>query len=261
MDATADVVVASLLGGLSLVLFAWLGNSAEGGAVGRLNIGDHKLDFTKSFATNVGFVTGVVSAAIGAKILPAASEVTSTTASAATSTATNTSTATSSVPPHVLISSSGYTSLSILFLLLLGVAPFAYKALQAVVPPAKSQHGAAAGKSHATADGSGHGGGWAFLFACFLTLWGVIGELVIVGLIFYEARYDQSPSQPAVALSAVIPVWVVIAAALIMLYGYAVGTIRTIIHRSGPEGHVRKQERAHKPLAAEEETGPQWTVL
>lgn|GEM_PF-2358138 len=41
-----------------------------------------------------------------------------------------------------------------------------------------------------------------------------------------------TPPQPPLALGAVIPVWVVLGAALIMLCFYAVGTIGAIIQRS-----------------------------
>jgi hypothetical protein len=242
VSATTGVAVASLLASMALVAFAWLTSAVPPGEVLRLDAGSHQFDFSKSFASNVGVFSAIVNAVLAAKILPVESKST-------------------------LISSAGYTALSVLFALLVAVAPLAYAALRmGAHPPASGEQDSVGDHSRAggAPEEARSGRGWALLVACFLTLWGVVGELVIVGLTFYEAQHDQLP----LALGAVAPVWAMIAAALVLVSRYSAGTIEAIVERSTPlrkDGGTQPERAAAevrpRPAAAMNVPSRRWTML
>jgi hypothetical protein len=54
-----------------------------------------------------------------------------------------------------------------------------------------------------------------------VTLWGVLGELATIGLVLYEA--DHGKKLPA---GAVVPIWIVIGTALVLVSMYGLETVR-----------------------------------
>jgi hypothetical protein len=213
------LVVASLLAGFALVLFAWLISSVPWSAVLTLDTGTHKLDFSKSFASNLTIFAAVLSTALAAKVLPSQSPV-------------------AAPPSDVVMSAGSYTALSVLFGFLVVAAPFVYAALRAGPDPQKGKRG--------------HG--WAFLVACWFTVWGAIGELATLGLIFYEARH----AQPALPPGAVIPVWAVLGVAVVLVGYYSVRTIDVIIKRSSTPD---TKKAGGEMVFADMEQRPKWTAL
>ncbi len=245
MSTTAWVVLASLLAGLAVVLVAWLGAPPEGSSrkerartLPTADVGRLDFDFSKSFASNLTVVGAILTAVLGAKVLP--SQL-------------------ATPKPDVVMSQNGYTSLSLLFALLVVVAPFVYVALRAgVVGP----------------DGlpKGSGRGWAFLLASWLTVWGAIGQMATVGLVFYEGKHAGTLLE-----STVIPVWAVLGCALVLVAYYAVKVIDQNIEQSTPK--PAKEAAPQKKAAGAPEEGelalgvesvdlvtlgkptPRWTVL
>jgi hypothetical protein len=68
------------------------------------------------------------------------------------------------------------------------------------------------------------GRGGAFLAASWVALSAVIGQLVTVGLVFYEAKHAQ-----VLPLGAVIPVWLALGVALVLTAYNGVRTIMLLI--------------------------------
>jgi hypothetical protein len=153
-------------------------------------------DFSKSWASNLTAVGAVVAAVLSASILPENTRY---------------------------ISSDGYTILSLEFGIMVVVAPFVYSATQL----AKVQKGKEpAYKGHV----------WAFLIACVVTLWGVIGELGTSGLIFVEI--EKAGSLPShVAILGVT----LIAVTFFLIWRYSSTTIGAIVES---QGYLKQRRRA-----------------
>lgn len=190
MSAITSIVVASFAASLALVALAWLYTRERPSVLGHA-VGPVDWDFSKSWASNLTVVGGILGTTISVKMFPATPVVTS---------------------------QNGYISLSLLFALLVVVAPFVYAALQIGTDDAK-------GTPHF------RGRGWSLLVACCVTVWGVIGQLGTLGLVFYELQHAH-----VFALGAVIPVWAVIGAALVLIARYTAMIIRLIIKASVPPG-------------------------
>src|SRR5262249_35260574 len=107
----------------------------------------------------------------------------------------------------VVVSPNGYTALSLLFGSLVVLAPLLFTALRVGKPDPKAPQYI--------------GRGFAFLVASSVTLWAVLGELATVGLVLYEAQHAK-----ALALGAVIPLWITIGAAMTLVAVYGFRTIR-----------------------------------
>jgi hypothetical protein len=214
VSAVSDLLIASLLAGLSLVAVAWLLSSAGWTEMIELDAGPHTLDFSKSFASNLTIFGAVVGQVLTAKLLPSQSSV--------------------NVPPKDVVMLAGdYTSLTLLFGLLVVVSPFVYAALRAGLPPPPPDEDdsiPAGGKGAGHAASGRSGRGWAFLIACWLTLWGVIGEIAVLGLLFYEGRHAVPPVAPGIAYG----VWAALGITLVLVAYYAVQTIEVIVKRSLP---------------------------
>jgi len=212
-------VLASLLAGFALVVFAWLISSVPWSAVLTLDAGTHELDFSKSFASNLTIFAAILSTALSAKVLPSQSAV-------------------AAPPSDIVMPAGSYTALSVLFGFLVVAAPFVYAALRAGPDPQTGKQG--------------HG--WAFLLACGFTVWGALGELATLGLIFYEARH----AQPALPSGAVIPVWAVLGVAIVLVGYYSVRTIDVIIERSSTPD---TQKSGGDVLFADVQQRAAWTAL
>ncbi len=158
----------------------------------RKKIGGPSWDFSKSWASNVTVVGAILGTVLSAKVLPA--------------------------NPTVVASPNGYTALSLLFGALVVLAPLVFVALRSGNPSTTNQ----------TVEGRG----WTFLLATAVSLWGVVGELVTVGLVLYEAQNGGT-----LPLGAVTPMWCVIGAALVLVGVYGFRSVRaTPAHL--PEWHL-----------------------
>jgi len=211
------IVVFSLVAGLALVAYAWYLTGGSGAALTKVLPGGSKWDFTKSWGSNLTLVGAILGTTLSSKVFPSATVV--------------------------LASPNDYISLSLLFLILVVVAPFVNNALLL------------------RQDLSGEndlGRGWAVLAACALTLWGVIGQLGTVGLVFYEAKRAH-----AIAPGAVVLVWVVIGAALVLVVPYATETIAVIV-KAETRRPARRRAWAIECLALYQPAAPRssgWSVL
>ena len=204
MSTVTIVVVSSLLAGLVLVALPWLASheplSVLGASIGPLN-----WDFSTSWGSNLTVVGAILGTVLSANILPGAT---------------------------VLASADGYTSLSLLFGVLVVLAPFVFTALRT---------------GTATTHGPEYQGlGVGFLLACWVTLWGVTGELVTVGLVFYEAQHAH-----VLALGAVLPAWIALGAGLALTAYYALLTIWLTL-ASGSASAATNRAVGHDGLAAPE---------
>ena len=115
----------------------------------------------------------------------------------------------------VVVSANGYTALSLLFGALVVLAPLLFVASRSGKPDAK-------GPVY-----TGHG--WAFLLASLVTLWGVIGQLVTVGLVLYEAQHATT-----LARGAVFPIWCVLGLALLLVSVYGLQSVRLTLAKALP---------------------------
>lgn len=182
MSALTAFVLASLVAALSLVVIGWLLCGGPQAALTK-SVGGPSWDISKSWGSNVTVVGAVVNTVLAAKVLPTKT---------------------------VLISSSGYTALSLLFGALIVVAPLVFTALR---------------KSPVSATGSDvEGWGVSFMLSTWMTLWGVVGELVTAGLVLYEA--ERGNTIPA---GGVVPMWCVIGLALVLVGTYGFRTVRATI--------------------------------
>jgi hypothetical protein len=193
VDAVSAVVVSSLLAGLGLVVGGWVMSKDWRLALGSVSK-NVKWDFSKSWASNLTVFGGVLTAVFAAKILPDQAAV-----------------GTTAITP-VFATAAGYTSLSLLFSILIVFAPFVFVAIRSIPSGA-----------------NGYGRGAGLLAACWLTLWAVVGELTTVGLIFYEAFHGQT-----VSLGVAIAVWIVLGAGVTLLPFYALASIKALLVQKAP---------------------------
>lgn len=187
MSTVTSVLVASLAASFALVVVAWRRDRDPRRVLG-LDVDDLTWDFSKSWGSNLTLVGAVLSTVLAAKILPMS----------------QTTPATSKT---VLATPDDYTALGLVFGILVVLAPFVFVALRK-------------GDLNSKGKAEYHGFGWTFLLASFVTLAGVIGELVTVGLLFFEAHHGK-----VIALGVVIPVWIALGAGLALAFWYAFKTI------------------------------------
>ena len=181
MGSVTSIVVYALVASVALVACGWLASGQPRSALTKGVPGRVGWDFSKSWASNFTVIGAILGTTLSAQILPSTTVV--------------------------LPSPKDYTSLSLLFAVLVVVAPFVYSGLLF------------------TSDASGtQGQCWELLVACSLTLWGVIGELGTVGLVFYEAQHAHGLAQ-----GAVVPLWIVLGAAIALTAPYAIRTIKLLV--------------------------------
>jgi len=196
VGAVTSIVVYALVASVALVACGWLASGQPRSELTHRVPGPVGWDFSTSWASNFTVVGAILGTTLSAQILPSTTVV--------------------------LPSPNDYTSLSLLFAVLVVVAPFVYSGLLL------------------TSDASGtQGQCWELLVACSLTLWGVIGELGTVGLVFYEAQHAHELAQ-----GAVVPLWIVLGAAIALTAPYAIRTIKLLV------GSPAKGARAFVAAAA-----------
>jgi hypothetical protein len=183
VSAATSLVLATLGAGLALTAAGWLTCGAIRAAL-TTAIGDTSWDFSKSWASNITVVGAILGTVLSAKILP--------------------------TTPTVVVSPNGYTALSLLFGLLVVVAPLLFTALRSGTPDPK-------GPKY-------QGYGWGFLLSSCVTLWAVIGELATVGLVLYEAQHGNT-----LARGAVIPMWAALGSAIVLISIYGLKTVQVTV--------------------------------
>jgi hypothetical protein len=186
-------------------------------------------DFSTSWASNITVVGAVLGTVLSASVLPHETHY---------------------------ISKDGYTILNLLFGIIVVAAPFVFSATRiAKVTPG------AVPKFKGLVLG--------FLAACLFTLWGVLGELATVGLIFREIQLAGSfPSSVVYLLYGLLVI------AIVLTYFYAVGTTGAIIESQGfPKPGKRSERRkaeVEESAAAETnrrrvmtplDSAPEWKLL
>lgn len=168
-------------------------------------------EFSKSWASNLTVVGAVLGTVLSAKVLPKRT---------------------------VVVTPDGYTALSLLFGILVVIAPFLYTAFR---------------KGKRTPTGPEYEGrNGVFLVASAVTIWAVCGEIGTIGLVLYEAQHGK-----ALALGAVIPMLVALGAALVLTCVYAIQSIRLLLECEAPEAEERETKeriRTEAPVA-------RWTLL
>jgi hypothetical protein len=184
-----SIIFASLGASVLTVAGAWRYSGAPSSALGHV-VGPVDWDFSKSWASNLALVGGALGATISAKFFPA---------------------------KPAIATPGDYLELSLLFGVLVVVAPFVYVSLQRGTDDAK-------GVPHL------RGRGWSLLVACSITVWGVMGQLGTLGLAFYELKHAH-----AFPLAATIPLWVVLGAALVLTARYAAVIIRVVVKSTVPQ--------------------------
>jgi hypothetical protein len=209
VDAPTDDSRAEwLLLGLSFLVAAWIVfvhcwlRMPHRFKVVRRTMGPVGWDFSQSWGSNLTAVGAVIATVLAANVLP---------------------------NDTAYISSDGYTILSLSFGIMVVVAPFLYVATQRATPVA----GAAGPKLR--------GRVWAFLIACVVTLWGVLGELATSGMIF--AEIEKAGSLPShVAAFAIV----LLAVTVGLVYLYATTTIGAIVES---QGYLKHRGRANRRQA------------
>jgi hypothetical protein len=239
VSSAAYLVLASLGAGLVVVALALLGSTGPQGipersgfwkrarAVFAADVGPLNFDFSKSFASNLTVLGAILTAVLGAKLLPEQSGTTG---------------------KDVVMSQNGYTSLSLLFAILVIVGPFIYVALRT-------------GVRLGTDGGAvGNGRGFAFLLATLLTVWGAIGQMATVGLIFYEGKRAHT-----ILRSVVFPVWLVIGCTLVLIAYYSIKVMIVYIERStatvAKSGAPARGYARVEPPAVSPQRPAGWTAL
>lgn len=213
MDAVSAVVVSSLIAGLVLVVVGWVASKDWKLALGSVPA-NVKWDFSKSWASNLTALGGVLSVVFAAKILPGQA-----------------TTASTAIKP-AFASANGYTALSLFFTILIVLAPFIYVALRSIPSGKKGIERRVAAV--------------ALLAACWLTLWAVIGQLTTGGLIFYEAYHGQT-----ISLGITIAIWIVLGAAILLVPCYALSTIKgLLVQKKAANGTTHKQAASHPKRVA-----------
>jgi hypothetical protein len=197
MSGNTCLVLSSAALAALLVVAARLGARTEPSA----GIAFPQWDFSTSWASNLTVLGAILGTVLSANILPAGT---------------------------VVISPEGYTALSLLFGILVVVAPFLYTALRKGEP--SSEGPVFTGRN------------WAFLVASGVTIWAVNGEIGTVGLILYEAQHGK-----ALALGAVVPILGALGVALILSWWYSVQTI-TLLLKSETATGVAAGEAAVKAV-------------
>jgi hypothetical protein len=173
-------------------------------------------DFSKSWASNLTVLGAILGTVLSAKILPART---------------------------VVVTPDGYTALSLLFGILVVVAPFLYTALRKGRPGAQGPHFT--------------GRNWAFLVASGVTIWAVNGEIGTIGLVLYEAQHGK-----ALALGAVIPMLGTLGVALVLAWLYSVQTVRLVLKsETAPKAGAAEELREAEVPPAPAARPVRWTLL
>jgi hypothetical protein len=170
------VLVLALVGALIVILLSW---SIVSAVPLKTPLGDVNLDFGTSFASTLTAVGALLGTVISASLLP---------------------------EDTVTLSSSAFAALNLLFLVAVVVAGLVYSALQTPVWVPKED-------DPSREERALQGTVWAFLLACFITVWAVYGELLTLWLLVDELDVDGG-------LSGVI-VWIF----RILLLGSAVAMV------------------------------------
>jgi hypothetical protein len=206
------------------------GSAASCWLSGKLNraMGLPNWDFTRSWASNITVAAGLLTIST----LPSLTSTTSTAARPA------------------LLTTAGYTVLSVMYTLLAAIAPMVFNFSRTVRlregsnPPEIVSEGRA----------------WMFILAAILTLWGALGQLELQGLLMHELQQANAiPFSIAVLLEVIFGL---IALGLIV-YG-----IRMMIRLVEIQPELQNERRAKpaeaEPRAAEPEMAPsavQWPLL
>ncbi len=205
MSANTALVLASLALAAVLVVAA-RATSGPGPANG---IDFPQWDFSKSWASNLTVVGAILGTVLSGKVLPART---------------------------VVITPDGYTALSLLFGILVVLAPFLYTAFR---------------KGRPTPTGPEFAGrNVGFLVASAVTIWAVCGQIATIGLVLYEAQHAK-----ALALGAVIPMLAALGVALVLTCAYSVQSIRLVLDSGAPGAGIEAES-----LRAEAQPA-RWTLL
>ena len=206
MSASTALVLASLALATALVVAA----RVKGGA-GPAGIDFPQWDFSESWASNLTVVGAILGTVLSANVLPP--------------------------KKTVVMAPDGYTALSLLFGILVVLAPFLYTAFRKGRPrPTGPEY---------------RGRNGAFLVASALTVWATCGQIATVGLVLYEAQHAK-----VLAPGAVIPMLAALGVALVLTCIYSLQSIRLVL-----ESEARRVGARADDLRGRQASGAQWKLL
>ena len=218
------IVFGALVGSALLVAISGIAGGVRSPKDIVRQMGPANFDFTKSFASTITTVGAVLTTLLAAKNLI------------------------TSPKPH--LDQPTYAALSLFFALLVVLAPFTYRAMS-VTKPVRTAQGA-------DIQSQGYAGG--FLLATWLTLWAVLGEVIVIFFFLTDLQGSAGLGGLLLALFGgsglllLVYVWVSVRAVLVIQADRAAHKARLQFQITALNQQATEAEVAQAPL-------PSWQVL